>query len=49
MVTVKFKMEPEEPDPDDRTGVSEAEYERVTQVLMQQLGAEDIEIEGVVE
>jgi hypothetical protein len=43
-VTVKFSYEPEDPDDDDRTGMSEEEYSDFTEKLMA-LGAEDIEIE----
>lgn len=44
MVKVTFKYEPDEPDDDDATGVSEDEHNRLMDQLMQ-LGAEDITIE----
>jgi hypothetical protein len=43
MVTVTFEFEPEQPDPDDRTGMSDEEYEDLTGRLME-LGATDIKI-----
>lgn len=42
-VTVTFKYTPEQPDPDDFTGVSAEEYDDLTMRLME-LGAEDIEV-----
>jgi hypothetical protein len=42
-VSVSFKFLPEEPDPDDPTGVSEDEYNNLTDQLTQ-LGAEDIQV-----
>lgn len=44
-VRVQFDYEPDEPDDDDKTGMSEAEYEKVTDGLMQTYGAENIEFE----
>jgi hypothetical protein len=42
-VRVSFTYTPDDPDDDDPTGVSSAEYETVTDQLMQQFGAENIE------
>lgn len=42
-VTVTFKYHPTDPDPADRSGLSEVEYEELTEKLMM-LGGEDIEI-----
>lgn len=44
-VNVSFKYEPDEPDPEDGTGMSADEFERLTEQLMA-LGADDIEIEA---
>lgn len=43
-VTVTFKYEPEEPDEGDSTGMSNDEYERLTDQIMV-LGGHDVEIE----
>lgn len=43
-VKVTFMYEPGEPDADDRTGMSENEYNELTDALMQ-IGADNIEIE----
>lgn len=43
-VYVTFVYEPDDPDPDDSTGVSEAEFEWLMEQLMT-LGAYDIQIE----
>lgn len=45
-VTVTFKYTPNDPDPEDRTGLSEDEHQQLMDQLMQ-LGAEDIEISKV--
>lgn len=39
-----FFMTPEEPDADDRTGMSEAEHQQLMDALME-LGGEDIRVE----
>lgn len=48
MVKITFNYEPDEPDDDDETGVSEAEYTKVTEILMEQIGAENIKFEKAV-
>ena len=40
---MQFTYEPDEPDSDDSTGMSEAEYDQLVESLME-LGATDIEI-----
>jgi hypothetical protein len=42
-VTVSFTYHPDEPDPDNSTGLSLDEHERLVDGLMQ-LGAEDVSI-----
>lgn len=44
-VKVTFVYTPDDPDPDDKTGVTSAEFEQVTDQLMQQFGAENIVFE----
>jgi hypothetical protein len=44
MVRVTFKYEPDEPDEEHPTGLSEEEYEHLSDALVA-LGAYDIEIE----
>lgn len=46
MVRVTFMFEPDEPDDNDRTGLSEAEFERLMELLMD-VGAENIEVRRV--
>lgn len=41
-VKVTFDYHPADPDPSDPTGLSEEEFERLTEELMEQLGAENI-------
>lgn len=43
-VRVSFDYEPDEPDPGDRTGMSEAEHDRLFDRLLS-LGADDVKIE----
>lgn len=43
-VTVTFRYTPEEPDPDDSTGMSNDEFDRLMDALMP-LGAEDVKVE----
>jgi hypothetical protein len=43
-VMVSFRYDPDDPDPDDRTGVSSEEYDQLTDQLMM-LGAYDIAIQ----
>lgn len=43
MVTVTFQYEPDEPDSEDPTGVSNAEFESLCDALMQ-LGAQNINV-----
>lgn len=43
-VRVSFTIVPDEPDPDDSTGMSIEEYDRLCQALMEQ-GATDIHVE----
>lgn len=43
-VTVTFKYTPDDPDPDDRTGLTSEEHDTLTESLME-LGATDIRIE----
>lgn len=43
-VRVTFLMTPDSPDDDDKTGMSNEEFEQVTDHLMMELGAENIEI-----
>lgn len=42
-VQVSFVYTPDDPDPGDDTGVSAKEYEEVTDLLMERLGAENIQ------
>jgi len=44
-VKVTFIYEPDEPDEEDQTGVSSAEFERVNDLLSMSVGAEDIQFE----
>lgn len=46
-VMVQFTMEPDEPDDDHATGMSNDEFEDMTNLLMERLGAEDIEVTKV--
>jgi hypothetical protein len=48
MVRITFNYTPDEPDSTDPTGMSAEEYERLTEILMEQ-GAGDIRIERVEE
>jgi hypothetical protein len=48
-VKVTFVYEPEDSDPDHKMGVSDEEYEKVSEKLMMTLGAEDIDFEKVPE
>lgn len=44
-VRVSFDYTPDDPDPDDPTGLSADEHDRVTETLMEELGAMDIRVE----
>jgi hypothetical protein len=46
-VRVTFVYDPAEPDPNDRTGVSEVEFNTMNEELMQRYGAHEIDFEKI--
>jgi hypothetical protein len=48
-VQVTFRYEPDEPDENDPTGVSSEEFDRTSDRLMMEFGAEDVQFSKVTE
>jgi hypothetical protein len=47
-VRVTFTYEPDEPDDSDKMGISSSEFEQMTDSLMMNYGADEIDFERVV-